>query len=168
MQTELGEKSSIISHTSYFSPQMQAPQSMSVNPILPRLEQIRVLLVEDSEDNQRLFHRILTSAGADVKIACNGAFAIEIFDSPEVRFEIASGKLPFDVIVMDIRMPIVDGYQATREIRKRGFSGPIVALTAHATPGEEERCMQSGCSAFQLKPIDRMGLLSAVSRVTKV
>lgn len=139
----------------------------SVNPMLPRLECLRILLVEDSEDNQQLFHRILTSAGARVQIAPNGAKAIEIFNTAEVLFDLASGQAPFDVIVMDIRMPVVDGYEATRKIRELGFRGPIIALTAHANLGEEERCRSAGCTEFQLKPIDRSRLLSIVSRVTK-
>ena len=162
------EKSSIHSQThAYSAAAVAGPHGSPVNPMLPRLDCLRVLLVEDAEDNQRLFHRILTSAGAKVQIAGNGAFAIEIFDRPEVLFDLASGNAPFDVIVMDIRMPIVDGYESTREIRMLVFNGPIFALTAHATPGEEERCRASGCTDFQLKPIDRMALLSTVARVTK-
>lgn len=69
----------------------------------------------------------------------------------------------YDVIIMDIRMPMMDGYEATRRIRSGGFSGPILALTAHANPGEEERCREAGCSGFYLKPINRAGLLMAVS-----
>ena len=119
-----------------------------------RLDDVRVLLVDDSADNQRLFHRILAAAGAKTVIAENGERAIERFDaSPD-----------FDLIIMDIRMPIVDGYEATRQIRNRGFQGPIIALTAHANPGEEEKCRSAGCSDFQLKPIDRLSLLNAVER----
>ena len=119
------------------------------------LHGVQLLLVDDSPDNQMLFKRILTSAGADVTIATNGAEAVDTFSKGE-----------FDVIIMDIRMPFVDGCEASRRIRALGFAGPIMALTAHATPGEEERCRDAGCSDFQVKPIHRAKLISAVERLT--
>ncbi len=119
-----------------------------------RLNDARILLVDDSPDNQLLFSRILKAAGAQVEIAENGQQAIDK----------ASLALSYDLIIMDIRMPIVDGYEATRRIRELGFQGPIIALTAHAVVGEEERCRAAGCSDFQLKPIDRYSLLSAAAR----
>lgn len=117
-----------------------------------RFDGKRILLVDDSPDNLLLFNRILGSAGAKIETAFNGANALE-------REEVEG---PFDAIVMDIRMPIMDGYEATRRIREHGFDGPIIALTAHATPGEEQRCRAAGCDHFHLKPIDRLGLLEAV------
>jgi CheY-like chemotaxis protein len=113
---------------------------------------VHLLLVDDSADNQRLFERILTSVGAKVDLAENGAVAV-------ARAQATN----YDVIIMDIRMPEMDGYEATRKIREQGFTGPIVALTAHANPGEEERCRAAGCSGFYLKPINRAGLLQAVT-----
>lgn len=113
---------------------------------------MRLLLVDDSADNQRLFERILTSVGATVDVAENGVVAI-------ARAQASA----YDVIIMDIRMPMMDGYEATRRIRAQGFTGPILALTAHANPGEEERCRAAGCSGFYLKPINRGGLLAAVT-----
>lgn len=113
---------------------------------------MRILLVDDSPDNQRLFERILNSAGAQVDIAENGVVAI-------ARQKVVS----YDVIIMDIRMPLMDGYEATRRIRANGYAGPILALTAHSNPGEEEKCRAAGCSGFFLKPINRAGLLNAVS-----
>lgn len=121
------------------------------NPLAIRIDGVRLLLAEDSPDNQRLFARILTMAGAIVDVVNDGEGAVRI-----------QSKNVYDVIVMDIRMPILDGYQATRRIREQGFKGPIVALTAHANPGEEQRCRDSGCSHFYLKPIDRRSLLLAV------
>jgi CheY-like chemotaxis protein len=116
-----------------------------------RLDGVCVLLVDDSPDNLLLFSRVLKSAGALVTIANNGSEAISL-----------QNQSRFDVIIMDIRMPVLDGYQASRAIRAQGYDGPIIALTAHATPGEQERCMASGCSHFRLKPIDRQTLLQAV------
>lgn len=111
-----------------------------------------MLLVDDSVDNLKLFQRVLEGAGAIVELAENGEVAVRKQENS-----------PFDAIIMDIRMPVLDGYQATRLIRKQGYLGPVIALTAHATPGEEERCLSAGCSHFCLKPIDRLGLLRAVS-----
>ncbi|RYZ60772.1 MAG: response regulator [Proteobacteria bacterium] len=117
---------------------------------------VRVLLVDDSSDNQRLFERVLASAGAQVDVAENGVVAIA-----------RSMSTSYNVIIMDIRMPMMDGYEATRRIRSSGYRGPILALTAHANPGEEERCREAGCSGFYLKPINRAGLLTAVSDAVK-
>jgi CheY-like chemotaxis protein len=116
-----------------------------------RLDGVRILLVDDSPDNLLLFSRVLKSAGALVTMAGNGSEAVGL-----------QSQSPYDVIIMDIRMPVLDGYQASRAIRAQGYGGPIIALTAHATPGEQERCMASGCSHFRLKPIDRLTLLQAV------
>ncbi len=116
------------------------------------LSGVRLLLVDDSADNQRLFERILASVGAQVDVAENGVVAIA-----------RSQSIRYDVIIMDIRMPMMDGYEATRRIRAQGFTGPILALTAHANPGEEERCRAAGCSGFYLKPINRASLLKAVT-----
>lgn len=118
-----------------------------------RLEGVRILLVDDSADNQRLFERILVASGATVDVAENGVVAI-------ARQQVMS----YDVIIMDIRMPMMDGYEATRRIRTAGFMGPVLALTAHANPGEEERCREAGCSGFFTKPINKAGLLSAVAQ----
>jgi CheY-like chemotaxis protein len=116
------------------------------------LDGVRVLLVDDSTDNQRLFERFLSSVHATVDVAENGVVAIN-----------RSQVTKYDVIIMDIRMPIMDGYEATRLIRAQGFEGPIIALTAHANPGEEDRCRKAGCSGFFLKPINRVDLIKAVT-----
>jgi two-component system, sensor histidine kinase len=117
-----------------------------------RLDGLTILLVDDSFDNQLLFQRVLAGAGARVEIASNGVEAIAH----------QAGKA-YDLIIMDVRMPIMDGYEATRRIRASGYTNPIIALTAHATPGEEERCRAAGCSHFQLKPIGRRELLGVIA-----
>lgn len=138
------------------STEQSKPNSNLGGSTVSRLDGVRILLVDDSADNQKLFERILTSAGAKVDVAENGVVAIARAQSSE-----------YDVIIMDIRMPMMDGYEATRRIRAQGYQGPVLALTAHANPGEEERCLAAGCSGFYLKPINRAGLLSAVEQSLK-
>jgi CheY-like chemotaxis protein len=123
-----------------------------------RLDGVNILLVDDSFDNQRLFHRILTAAGAHVDLADNGEVAVA------VQGDAMNSPRPYDVVIMDIRMPVLDGYEATRRIRAQGYRAPIIALTAHANPDEEDRCRLAGCSHFYLKPIDRLSLLTAVQK----
>ena len=76
-----------------------------------------------------------------------------------------SGK-PFDVILTDIQMPILDGYQLTRRLRGARYDGRIVAITANAMPGEREKCLALGCDGYLTKPIDRKELLSWMERVS--
>ena len=113
----------------------------------------RVLLAEDGPDNQRLISLVLRKAGADVTVVDNGQQAVDA-----ARAADRDGQ-PFDVILMDMQMPILDGYAATAALRAGGYSGLIVALTAHAMVGDRDKCVASGCDDYATKPIERRRLL---------
>ena len=118
----------------------------------------RILLAEDSPDSQRLFQFLLQRAGAEVAVVGNGRLALER------AMEAEEQRAPFDVILMDMQMPEMDGYQASRELRKAGYAGPIVALTAHAMAQDRKDCLDAGCDDVGVKPIDRETLLDLVAR----
>ncbi len=122
-----------------------------------RLEYGRVLLVEDSPDNQRLIGFLLRKAGAEVTVAENGRAAVEAALASR-----RDGK-PFHVVFMDMQMPVMDGYEATRTLRAEGWSGPIVALTAHAMKEDRQKCLDAGCDDYMAKPIDRNALVEMVA-----
>lgn len=117
-----------------------------------------VLLAEDGPDNQRLISLLLRKAGAIVTVADNGQAAYE-----QALLARDCG-VPFDVILMDIQMPVCDGIEATRRLRAAGYHGSIVALTAHAMEGDGARCHDAGCDGYLTKPIDRATFLPAVAR----
>lgn len=109
----------------------------------------RVLLAEDGLDNRRLLTAFLRKTGVEAATAENGAIAVRMIDEAEKQ------GMPFDLILMDMQMPELDGYGATRQLRNRGFAAPIVALTAHAAHGDREKCIEAGCTDFATKPLDR-------------
>ncbi len=118
-------------------------------------EKPHVLLAEDGMDNQRLFRFILKKGNIDVTIANNGREAID---------QIRDGWDDFDVVLMDLEMPVLDGYSATQELRASGYERPIVALTAHAMPEVVERCHANGFSDYATKPIRREALLALIAK----
>jgi signal transduction histidine kinase/ActR/RegA family two-component response regulator len=118
----------------------------------------RILLAEDGRDNQLLFEHFLQSAGATVTLAENGAAAVN-----HVLVETAA-QSPFDLILMDMQMPYMDGYTATATLRGQGFTTPVIALTAHAMPDDRAKCLQAGCDDYLSKPVDRQTLLQTIKR----
>jgi PAS domain S-box-containing protein len=114
----------------------------------------RVLLAEDGIDNQILVSTILRQRGLQVTTAENGLVAVE--------FAVTAARegRPYEVILMDMQMPVLDGYQATAKLREQGYAGAIVALTAHAMAGERERCLTAGCDDYLSKPIDQRALVA--------
>ncbi len=118
------------------------------------LKDVEILVVDDSLDNQNLIENILKKRGARMQFADNGLQAIQ-----------KVADFAFDVVLMDIQMPVMDGFAATKEIRKNGYQGPIIALTAHAMKDTRADCMQYGCSAFLPKPIDSQKLVATIRQL---
>lgn len=122
-----------------------------------QLQDRRVLLVEDSPDIQRLVRLLLEKAGAMVELAENGQVgfdkAMEAFRADQI----------FDVILMDMQMPVVDGFRASTMLREAEYPGLIVALTASAMKEDREKCLEAGCDEFATKPIDRRRLLAMLA-----
>ncbi|NQT40116.1 MAG: response regulator, partial [Planctomycetes bacterium] len=118
----------------------------------------RILLAEDGPDNQRLISFVLKKAGAEVTLAENGQIAHDRALAAREAGE------PFDVILMDMQMPIMDGHTATRRLREAGYTEPIVALTAHAMAGDGEECRRDGCDGYATKPIDPQRLFATITQ----
>jgi CheY-like chemotaxis protein len=117
---------------------------------------VRILLAEDNLVNQKLVVMMLGKAGYKVEVAENGRRAVEKFS-----------KAPndFDLIFMDVQMPEMDGKEATRTLRKKGFTGiPIVAMTAHAMKGDREMCIESGMNDYITKPIKREMVFGVIQK----
>ncbi|KAF9897572.1 histidine kinase osmosensor [Lobosporangium transversale] len=155
---------------SYFNPPVQLPDLM--NALLPAFESasalpsdaehatpLHILLAEDNVVNQKLAVRILEKFGHKVTIVANGKTAVEIFSS-----------MHFDLILMDVQMPIMGGFEATQEIRKlemlRGGKDhlPIIALTAHAMIGDREKCLAAGMDEYVTKPLRTNELIATINK----
>ena len=117
----------------------------------------RILLAEDGFDNQRLITFVLKKSGAEVTLAENGLIAHD-----KALAALEAGE-PFDVILMDMQMPVMDGYTATQKLRDADYTRPIVALTANAMAGDDEKCLQAGCDGYATKPIDREKLFTTIA-----
>ena len=125
------------------------------------LEHIRganVLLVEDNEINQQVAREILEGAGLNVTLANDGQEAVN-----------AVKENNYDAVLMDVQMPVMDGYTATREIRKddRFKELPIIAMTAHAMTGDEDKSLESGMNGHVTKPIDPDQLFATLQKWIK-
>jgi CheY-like chemotaxis protein len=145
-------------------PVLPAPGATMVNCLVPPKKDSarpqnhvklhgRILLAEDGADNQRLIRFHLERAGAVVEIADNGRVAMEMIDRA-----VAAGS-PYDLLITDMQMPVMDGYTLASTLRQRGSTLAIVALTAHAMAEDRARCAAAGCDDYATKPIDKQALL---------
>jgi CheY-like chemotaxis protein/HPt (histidine-containing phosphotransfer) domain-containing protein len=119
-----------------------------------RLDGLRVLIVDDGDTNRKLIKILLTRAGATVDTAENGQICLD---------KVAGAE--FDAILMDMQMPVLDGYSAAQRLREQGRRLPIIALTAHALKGEEDKCRAAGCDGYLTKPVNRDDLIECVHRM---
>jgi signal transduction histidine kinase/CheY-like chemotaxis protein len=145
-----------------FSDTQPAPKRDASGPACPAGAPGKILLAEDGPDNQRLISFVLRKAGYEATVADNGQDAVDLALGAWHK-----GR-PFDVILMDMQMPILDGYDATRRLREQGYGGVIIALTAHAMAADRKKCLGAGCNEFATKPIDRQKLLGLLDEYMSV
>jgi len=120
-----------------------------------------VLLAEGAPDSQHLIASLLRLSGAEVDIAANGPLALE-----KVRSAAAADR-PYDALVLDMQLPVLDGAATIRTLRAEGHTFPILALTADANPRERERCLAAGCNDCTGRPVDRARLVAALQRLLR-
>jgi len=128
------------------------PRSLAVI----RLDGVRILLVEDGEDNQRLLTHFLKRAGAVVTLAADGRAALDA---------VGSASVPFDCILMDMQMPVMDGCEATRVLRSKGCSTPILMLTANTGGEVMQEAIAAGCDEYMNKPVSSAALIGSIDRL---
>lgn len=129
---------------------------------------MRILLAEDGPDNQRLIGHFLRKAGAEVVVVENGKLAVESLTVDNTLEGALIVPPPFDLCVTDMQMPEMDGYAATRLLRAKGSTLPIVALTANAMSSDMQRCLDAGCDDYATKPIDKQSLVQTCARWAKL
>jgi two-component system CheB/CheR fusion protein len=127
----------------------------------PRSLHCRVLVVDDRREVRYLAQHFIEEAGGTVQTAGNGAEAIAVIEKAT-----AAGQ-QFDLVVMDMQMPVLDGYQTIARLRSNNFQAPILALTAAAMQGDRDRCLQAGCDDYLSKPIEGYRLVDLVAHYTQ-
>jgi signal transduction histidine kinase/DNA-binding response OmpR family regulator len=167
VQSKLGEGSTFrlslivgVSGNRYLQPaEAQQAATVITREYAPRQLGLRILLAEDGEESREVITLHLRHAGCQVTPAADGEQAHRI------ATDAAAGGAPFDVILMDMQMPVMDGYTATSKLRAEGYQGVIVALTAHALTEDRERCLRVGCDEYAAKPVDMPALLALMERL---
>jgi signal transduction histidine kinase/CheY-like chemotaxis protein len=132
-------------------------ETATVAPGVPQLVGCRVLVVDDRSEIRFLAKQFIEKTGAAVEVAIDGDDALCTIDRSEHRRE------PFDIVLLDMQMPVKDGYTTARELRARGFNKPIIAVTAHAMQGDRQRCLEVGCNDYTPKPLEQRRLLELVA-----
>lgn len=118
------------------------PLPVSGKQLSNQLASRNILLIDDVEDNRLLIERMLSKRGAKLTLAANGQEGLSKALSDD-----------YDIVLMDIQMPVMDGYTATKKLREAGYKKPIIALTAHAMKDDRERCLEAGCTDYLTKPV---------------
>jgi PAS domain S-box-containing protein len=142
----------VVDPTPYDKESNVIPISQKSTQDFSNLKNRHVLVVDDVVDNQNLVSLFLKKSGVEVDVAGNGKEALNKIENSS-----------YDVILMDMQMPVMDGYSATKILRERGFKKPIIALTAHALKEETDRCLEVGCDEYLSKPFLKDELLSKIS-----
>ena len=132
--------------------EFQDHNAAAIDPGELHIRPSQILVVDDGEANRQLISLVLKRAGLTVVSCTNGQEGVD-----------AAKAGPFDLILMDMQMPVKDGYTATRELRELGLKVPIIALTGNAMKGDEEKCLAAGCSGFLTKPVDIDHLLKTLA-----
>ncbi|MEM6468661.1 MAG: ATP-binding protein [Planctomycetota bacterium] len=122
------------------------------------LKGIHVLVVDDAQTNRHLIRRLLINSGANVECVCNGQEALDAL----LHADGTRRTHQFDVVLMDMQMPVLDGYGATGRLRAAGCQLPIIAMTANSMVGDDQKCRDAGCSDYLSKPINLDALLKRV------
>jgi CheY-like chemotaxis protein len=139
-------------HTNSFTNHVPSPESTKPH------RRGRLLVVEDAKCTQQILCSMIHKMGMEAKVAGNGQIACEMAEESK-----AEGK-PYDLVLMDIRMPVMNGYEATRWLRSQGWLVPIVAVTAYNTNEDREKCMEAGCDDYLSKPVHETALRNVVAR----
>lgn len=142
-----------VGHAPESAPRYEAKPALGVPPL--RTSAGRVLVVDDAADNRTLIQHYIGRMGYCVEVAETGAEAVEMALNGD-----------YDVILMDVQMPVMDGFEAVAKLRAQGYAKPIVALTAHTMKGDRERCLESGFDDFLGKPVEREALRASLERHT--
>ncbi|HRO66647.1 MAG TPA: response regulator, partial [Pseudobdellovibrionaceae bacterium] len=149
-----GEGSHFVASVELRPPSQTASAEKSVSSVAKSGDgHARILIVDDAPDNRVLIGRYVSKGGYEVETAENGAEGVEKALSKD-----------FDLVLMDIQMPEMDGFEAVRRLREKDYRKPIVALTAHAMKGDRELCLEKGFSDYLSKPINREELLGTIRK----
>ncbi len=158
LPSRVSERSVLINYHTFLEEQQSTPEEASEPSAQSESAAgCRVLLVEDTRTNQLLISAFLhESLNADVTVCENGQLGYE------AAMDAMRAGSPFDVILMDMQMPVLDGYGASRKLRADAYQGPIIALTAHAMAHDRQKCLDAGCNDYATKPIDPEQLTAKV------
>ncbi|MBI1349317.1 PAS domain S-box protein [bacterium] len=157
-----GESHSLVDAGDQTKDSQTSPSADEASKPQGALSGARILLAEDGQDNQKLIRFVLQKVGASVTVVDNGKLAIEAVT------EASANQCPYDVVLMDMQMPVMDGYLATRTLRDQGYLSPIIALTAHSMVGDREECLAIGCNDYCSKPVNRTELIALIAKYAHV